>query len=109
MVDLRTWWVSQKLRITQTHLIQDEIQPPCISALTEITMTRNASDPFGRQSRVSQVSNQRLQLCRSLLPADSKPPKVNLPSRKVTAEAGCSKGTHGSNSEDAGVTQGICA
>lgn len=98
-----------KLRVTQTHPIQDGIQPACISAVTEITMTRNASDPFGRQSRVSQVSNQRLQLCRSLLPADSKPPKVNLPSRKAAAEAACSKGTHGRSSEDPGVTQGVCA
>lgn len=35
--------------------------------------------------------------------------KVNLPSRKATAETGCSKGTHGRNSKDPGVTEGVCA
>lgn len=105
LVDLRTWWGGgkPKIRVTQTHFTQNEIQPPCISAWTEITMTRNASDPFGRQSRVSQVSNQRLQLCRSLLPGDSNLPKEN---QEGISETACSKGTHGSNSKDPGVTEG---
>lgn len=71
-----------KIRVTQTHFIQNEIQLPCISAVTEITMTRNVSDPFGRQSRVSQVSNQRLELCRSLLPGDSKPSQGKSPNQE---------------------------
>lgn len=74
-----------KIGVTQTHFIRNEIQRLCISALTEITMTRNASDPFGRQSRVSQVSNQRLELCRSLLPGDSKPSQGKSPNQ----EGGC--------------------
>lgn len=35
--------------------------------------------------------------------------KVNLPTRKAAAETGCSKGTHGRNSKDPGVTEGISA
>lgn len=87
--NLHLWWIWEhgvgekpKIRATQTHFIQNEIQPPCISALTEITMTRNASDPFGRQSRVSQVSNRCLELCRSLLPGHSKPSRGKSPKQE---------------------------
>lgn len=45
--------VKKKIHVNQTHFIWNEIQPSRISPLTEITMTRNASDQFGRQSRMS--------------------------------------------------------
>lgn len=44
---------KRKFHVNQTHFIWNKTQPSCISPLTEITMTRNASDPFGRQSRMS--------------------------------------------------------
>lgn len=42
-----------EIHVNQTHFIWNEIQPSRISPLTVITMTRNASDQFGRQSRMS--------------------------------------------------------
>lgn len=36
-------------------------------------------------------------------------PKVDLPTRKATAETGCSKGTRGRNSKHPGVTEGVSA
>lgn len=43
---------KKKIQVNQRHLIWNEIRPSRISPLTEITMTRNASDQFGRQSRM---------------------------------------------------------
>lgn len=43
----------EKIHVNQMHFIRNEIQPSHLSPLTGITMTRNASDQFGRQSGTS--------------------------------------------------------
>lgn len=84
---------KKKIQVKQAHFIWNEIQPSCISPLPEITMTRNASDQFGRQSRMS---------FSSLITACSYAghcsqteilQKVNLATRKRAVETAFSKGT----------------